>query len=168
MTVPTDAPIFEALIVPHRSLSRGGVRILLCGIGALCCAIASGFAWIGAWPVGGFAGLELGLAIWLFRLNATSARASELVLLGDTGLRIIRTDPRGVRREIVMPTHWLNLTLQDRPGRTPALRLRWRDREEEIGAALGEAEKRDLAAALEGALQAWRHPRFDNAQLRED
>ncbi len=36
----------------------------------------------------------------------------------------------------------------------------------EVGRSLGETEKRDLAAALQEALYRWRHPRFDNAQLR--
>ena len=38
---------------------------------------------------------------------------------------------------------------------------------EEIGRALGEAEKRDLAASLARALHRARNPVFDNPQLRE-
>jgi hypothetical protein len=38
----------------------------------------------------------------------------------------------------------------------------------EVGASLGEHEKRDLAEALRDALDRWRHPRFDNPQLREE
>jgi hypothetical protein len=38
---------------------------------------------------------------------------------------------------------------------------------EEIGAALGEAEKRDLAGCLRGALHRARNPVFDNPQLRD-
>jgi uncharacterized membrane protein len=162
-----DRPVFEAVIVPHRSLSRGGLRLLLTGIIGICCAIAAGFAWLGAWPVCGFAGLELGLAAWLLRLHATAARSSELVLLTADGLRIIRTDMRGVRRETILPPAWLSVSVHERPGRTPALVLRSGQREEEVGSALGEAEKRDLAAALSAALHGWRHPRFDNPQLRD-
>jgi hypothetical protein len=40
-----------------------------------------------------------------------------------------------------------------------------RDFSEEVGRCLGEAEKRDLAAALDAALHRWRNPRFDNPQL---
>ena len=37
----------------------------------------------------------------------------------------------------------------------------------EVGAELGEAEKRDLAEALNLALHRHRNPVFDNPQLRE-
>jgi hypothetical protein len=38
--------------------------------------------------------------------------------------------------------------------------------EEEVGAQLGEEEKRDLAAALGAAMERWRNPVFDNEQLK--
>ncbi|MBN8903168.1 MAG: hypothetical protein J0H57_19230 [Rhodospirillales bacterium] len=53
-------------------------------------------------------------------------------------------------------------------GGVPRLLLRTRGRVEEIGAALGETEKRDLAAAFTEALHRLRNPVFDNPQLRED
>jgi hypothetical protein len=37
----------------------------------------------------------------------------------------------------------------------------------EVGAALGEAEKRQLATALLQALERQRNPLFDNPQLRD-
>lgn len=163
--VEVDEPFFEAVIVPHRSLSRTGLRLLIGGIVAMCCAIAAGFVWLGAWPVGGFAGLELGLAVWLLRLHAAGARASELVLLSGNRLRIIRTDMKGVRCESELSPAWLRVSLQERAGRTSLLCLGSGERQEEIGSALGEAEKRDLAEALAEALDRWRHPRFDNPQL---
>ncbi len=162
-----EAPLFEALIVPHRSLSPRGLRLLLAAICILCGASAFTFVRLGAWPVGGFTGLELLLAAWLFRLNARGAKASELLLLSPAALRVIHTDPRGARREWALPTAWLSVTLEERPGRTPALLLLARGTRTEVAAALGEAEKRDLARALAEALHRWRHPVFDNPQLRE-
>ena len=38
--------------------------------------------------------------------------------------------------------------------------------EEEVATMLGVVEKRDLAAALGAAVDRWRNPVFDNAQLR--
>ncbi len=137
----------------------------ICGL----CGVTSGiFVWLGAWPVGGFTGLELGLAAFLFRLNVRSARASELVMLRPDSLHVVRTDPNGVRQAFELSPSWLNVLLQDRPGRVPALLLVSRDMQHEIGRSLGEAEKRDLAAALQDALHRWRNPRFDNPQLRAD
>lgn len=163
----SETAIFQAVIIPHRSLSAPALRRLLVFICVMCGASAAMFVWQGAWPVGGFTGLELLLAAALFRLNARAVRGSELVMLTESGLRVTRTDPNGVKRELVMQPAWLNLTLEERPGRVPGLVLSARDRRVEIGRSLGEEEKRDLAAALEAALDRMRNPRFDNPQLRD-
>lgn len=171
MTAPSiaidkDDLVFEAVIVPHRSLSRRGLRGLLVAICLLCGVSASVFVWLGAWPVGGFTGIELLLAAFLFRLNARAARGQELVMLTPEALRVVRTAPDGTRREVSLPPAWLNLSLEERPGRVPALILGSRERRVEIARSLGEDEKRDLAAALAEALQRLRNPVFDNPQLR--
>jgi uncharacterized membrane protein len=160
-------PIFEAVIVPHRSLSRRGLLILLGAIALACAVNAAVFVHIGAWPVGGFTGVELLLAGVLLRLNATSARASEMLLLTGEALRIVRTDPRGRREELSLPPDWLTVTLEERPGRVPGLWLGTRGQRREVAKSLGETEKRDLARALEEALYRWRNPRFDNPQLAD-
>jgi uncharacterized membrane protein len=160
------ATVFEAVIVPHRSLSPRGLRILIVGVCLLCAATALRFWFIGAWPVAAFSLLEIGLAIFLLRLNASRARASELVLLSEDALRIIRTDRRGRRQERVLPVGWLNLVMEEPAGRVPKLLLVAHGVREEIAAALGEAEKRDLRAALGAALHGLRNPRFDNPQLQ--
>jgi uncharacterized membrane protein len=162
-----DDLIFQAVIVPHRSLSRRGLFVLLAAIAAVCCINAAVCIRIGAWPVGGFTGVELLLAAVLFRLNATSARASEILLLTSERLRILRTDPKGRREERVLAPHWLTVSLEERPGRVPGLWLGTRGEREEVGTCLGETAKRDLARALQEALHHWRNPRFDNPQLSE-
>ncbi len=162
-----DAPVFEAVIVPHRSLSPRALRRLLGAICLMCGINASMFIALGAWPVGGFTGIELLLAAFLLRLNARGARASEIVLLSGSGLRVLRTDPKGVRSERVLPPAWLSVELSEKPGRVPRLWLVARQIREEIAATLGEDEKRDLAAALAGALHRFQNPVFDNPQLRE-
>jgi uncharacterized membrane protein len=163
----TDQVMFEALIVPHRSLTRRGRAVVLLALAALCCVNVGVSIVTRAWPVGGFAGAELLLAAYLLRRNARDARASELVLLSEQSLRIIRTDAKGVRQEQTLSPFWLTMQLQDRPGRVPALLLTAQGRHEEVGRSLGEAEKRDLARALSDALHRWRNPVFDNPQLRE-
>jgi uncharacterized membrane protein len=159
--------LFEAVIVPHRSLSRRGLQALLAAIGAVCAANLIVFGLLRAWPVCGFAGLELVLAAVLLRLHALGARASEVLLLTGDALRVIRTDPKGQREEKVLSPAWLQLQVEERPGRVPALWLAARGVREEVGRFLGEAEKRDLARALAEALHRWRHPRFENPQLAE-
>jgi uncharacterized membrane protein len=167
MSAPDSAaPLFEAIIVPHRSLSRRGVAILSASVFGLSALLALRFWFIGAWPVAGFSVIEVGLFLFLLRLNISRARASELVLLSESSLRIVRTDWRGRRQERTLPAAWLRVRLEDRPGRVSRLVVLARPEEEEIGVTLGEAEKRDLASALQDALSRLRRPAFDNPQLR--
>lgn len=163
----TDAPMFEAVIVPHRSLSRRGLAGLIIAVAGASGLTALLFFLLGAWPVAGFSGAEILLAVILIRAHARVARESEVVLLSERRLRVIHTDRKGGRREMALDPSWLRAELQERPGRVPALLLVGGRRRHEIAARLGEAEKRDLAAALAEALHAWRNPRFDNPQLRE-
>lgn len=160
------ATTFEAVIVPHRSLSPAGTRWLA----GLVCAASFGIStWLwmlGAWPVLGFNGAEVTLALLLLRTNDRARKTSEVLQLSGDALRIVRTDARGRRREVALPPFWLRSFLQERPGRVPALWLAAGRRRYEVGIALNEAEKRDLATALGDALHRLRNPVFDNPQLR--
>lgn len=161
----SDPLLFEAVVVPHRSLSARGRRVLAAVILGLSGIISAGLWYLGAWPVLGFNGIEIGLALWLLRHNARDC-TTEIVSLSESGLRIARTDGRGRRQpEQAMPAGWLQVVLEERPGRTPLLLLTQRGTRVEVGAVLGEAEKRELAEALRTALHRWRNPRFDNPQL---
>lgn len=162
-----EAPLFEAVIVPHRSLSARGLRRLIALIGALGTLTALRFWLIGAWPVVWFSVVEVGLAVALLRLNASRARSSEMVLLTDRALRVVRTTAGGRRAERTLSPSWLNVALEEAPGRAPRLVLVARGVREEIGTALGEVERRDLARALSAALHQARNPRFYNPQLHE-
>ena len=165
---PSGELLFEAAIIPHRSLSPRGLRILTLAILFLCSLTVLRFVLIRAWPVIGFSVVEIGVAIWLLRLNARQTRASELVLLYDAALRIVRTSRLGQRTEVALPTAWLSVLLEEAAGRVPRLLLVNRGVREEIAAELGEVEKRDLAAALRNALHRMRSPVFDNPQLRDE
>lgn len=168
--IPTsddDRTLFEAVILPHRSLSARGRGLLL---GALAVALVLDsmvFAAIGAWPVGGFAGAELLLAILLFRWHARAAQAQELILLSAAGLRIVRIDHTGRRQETTLPTGWLTVQVEERRGRAAEVVLVGHGHRVAVGVSLGEVERRDLAVALATALHDLRHPRFDNAVLRD-
>jgi uncharacterized membrane protein len=95
-----------------------------------------------------------------------AARARETIRLSETRLTVTRVDAGGRHEEIVLAPYWLNVVLEERAGTVPRFLLVARGRSLEVGQALGEAEKRDLAAALSRALRRGRHPRFDNWQTR--
>jgi uncharacterized membrane protein len=159
--------LFEALIVPHRSLTKRGMWWVIGSLAGLALLIGVRFWIVGAWPVLPFGALEVGLVVVMLRVNARQARGSELILLTESELRIVRTEPSGQRREKTLPATWLSVSLEERNGRVPRLLLSRYGISEEIGRALGEAEKRDLAASLTSALHRARNPIFDNPQLRE-
>lgn len=166
----TDAQtdlLFEALIVPNRSLTRRGWCWLILGLLGATGLTVLRFWLLGAWPVAVFAVLEVGLFLTLFWVHARAGRQMELLLLSPSSLRVVRIDHRGRRDEQQLQPGWLNVVLQERAGRVPTLLLTSHGRRDEIARSLGEAEKRDLAVALEAALHDLRNPRFDNPQLRE-
>ncbi len=160
-----EASLFEAVIVPHRSLTARGLRRLIALITGLCALTALRFWLIGAWPVAVFSVLEVGVAVLLLQVNARRARSSEMILLTDQMLRIVRTTAGGRRQERAIAPTWLNVALEEIAGRAPRVVLVARGVREEIGSALGEAERRDLAHALTEALYRFHNPRFNNPQL---
>lgn len=156
--------LFEAISRPRQSLGGTGLRVvaalLVLGFGA------SGvlFALLGAWPVLGFAGVELALVLGLFLLHRAHARRGvERISLADGQLRIRRVDGAGRLHEARLDPYWARLRLSEEA--SPRLLIGHRGRESEIGVFLNEEEKRDLARALTAALRRYREPRFDNPQL---
>jgi uncharacterized membrane protein len=134
-------------------------------MGAMSLIVGLRFLALGAWPVLPFCVAEVGLVLLMLHLNHRAARATELILLSDYELRIIRTGPKGQKQEMTLPSGWLSVVLEEREGRVPRLLLRRHGRAVEIARALGEAPKRDLASALSGALHRARYPVFDNPGL---
>ncbi len=164
-TAASNSLHFEAELVPHRSLSTRGLAILLGCMGVISLGVTTLFWFLGAWPIAGFNGGEMLLAAVLLRAHARSRRAREVLLLTSESLRILRFEPDGHQTERHLPAAWLAVTLEERPGRVPALYLASHGRREEVARVLGEAEKRDLAESLKAALHRMRHPTFNNPQL---
>jgi uncharacterized membrane protein len=156
---------FEAVIVPHRSLSRRGLFTLIGAICAISMGTSTMFWLMGAWPIAVFNGAEITLAVLLLRWNVRAARANEVILLSPSLLRVIRTTAQGARSEVQLAPGWLRVELQERKGRVPGLYLAAHGERIEVGASLGEPEKLSLADGLRAALDGWRNPRFDNPQL---
>jgi uncharacterized membrane protein len=162
-----EAPIFEALIVPHRSLTRKGLLLVVAAFIVLTTALALR-AWLwGAWPVMAFSLVEVPLLVVLLAINQRRTRASELIMLNSNHLTVIRTDVAGRRNEYSLPAAWLRIDLDATKG-SPRVVLRSHGRGCEVGAFLHEPDKMSLFEALESALYRVKNPRFDNPQLRQD
>jgi len=154
-------PLFEALIVPHRSLPNVRWRQPLVMLAGMTGLVGAYFWHLGAWPISAFCGLAgLGVLVLAY-LNQRAGRASELVMLTAERVRIVRTTASGRRSEVSIASGWLNVLLEERSGRVPRLLLGVHAQQVEVGTALGEAEKRELASALRDALYRARNPSFD-------
>ncbi len=162
-----DLPLFHAVVRPHRSLSPRGLRILIIAICAASLMISTLFFFAGAWPILGFCGAEIALAVALLRLNAKRARRSETITLTPGEIQVSRRDEKGRQTVRNLRAAWLNVVLEERLARVPGLFLRNRGEQEEVAREIGEEEKRALAARLSDALHGLRHPQFDNPQLRD-
>jgi uncharacterized membrane protein len=164
---PAEAPAFEALIVPYRSLTRKGAVIVVGALAVVTAAVALRFCLLGAWPVLLFSFVDIPLLVVLLAINQRRARASELIMLDTTQLTVIRTDPAGRRKQESLPAAWLRVDLNASKG-IPRIVLSSHGRQCEVGAFLHEPDKVSLFYALSNALHGVKNPRFDNPQLRKE
>jgi len=162
---PGREPLFEAISMPHASMTRGALVAVIALLGAGAAAMAALFLWIGAWPVLGFLGVEVLLAMGLLMAHARwSARAYERLTLSDGKLVIERQDGRGRRENLSLDPYWTRAEF--RGAQDGRLVLLCRGQSIEFGRHLTPEERRSLHGALVMALGAWKSPEFDNPQLR--
>jgi uncharacterized membrane protein len=151
--VPLAPPLhFNALLTPHRSLSRKGFFIVIGVVAAVNFTAGAFFMAKGAWPVFGFCGLEVLLVWWAFRANYRAARAHETVQLAQNELRVRRVDAKGRARVFSFQPYWVRLSLKENPDASTHLHLVSHGRSLEVASCLSPAERRDFARALVEAL----------------
>ena len=160
------SPVFEALIVPHRSLSRRGGAVLISALAIISAGMMLRLWLWGAWPAAIFSLVDVPLLLVLLAINQRRARASELIMLADHQLIVIKTDPSGRRQQISLSTAWLRVDLES-PDAVPHVVLTSRGKAFEVGSFLHDLDKRSLFDGLRDALERARNPRFDNPQLQE-
>ena len=154
-STPDGQPVFERVLRPHRSLTRGGFHLLMLVIGLSSLAIGIRFAAIGAWPVLGFCGLDVALVYVAFHLNYRSARRSETLRLAGDAFTIERVSVRGKRRVWRFQPFWLRVILEERHDESNRLFVASHGRSLAIGDFLGPPARRELAAIIRDALSRW-------------
>lgn len=158
--------LFEARSAPLHALGAFGLRVVAGALAAGFLLTGVLFALLGAWPVLAFAGLEGAGVLLLLLLYRRHARQSvEIVTLTERDLVVRRREGARVV-ELRLQPGWARLERRDAPDGTARLFLAQRSREVEVGKFLCPEERDGLERALRDALWRWRHPRFDNAQLR--
>lgn len=157
VSLMTDSAVhFDAVLHPHRSLSRRGFLIVMIAVGAISFVGGMAFLLMGAWPVFGFFGLDAALIYIAFRVNFREGRRYERVTLADDSLDVLQVAPGGGETRSTFPPYWTRI-LVDEDG---CLVLRSHGKSMELGRFLVEHEKESFREALDGALSKFRAPRF--------
>ena len=147
---------FSTSLRPHRSLPPVGFKWLIRVVVLANLVIGLPMYLLGAWPVLGFAGLDVALLWWLFHRNYADARRSETLEMTDRELVVTRVAPDGEREEHRLESYWLRIEQGER------LVLTSRGNRVVVGRFLAPAERRRVGKELEAALAAMRAPRYEH------
>ena len=143
---------FDAILHPHRSLSRRGFAIFMGAFTAISLTVG-GFFWLqGAWPVFGFFGLDILLVWWAFRRSYRTARMYETVRLTEHELVVHRIGVAGDDRSWTFQPYWLRVTMDDPPEHESQVTLTSHGQTLTVGSFLSPEERLDFAKALNEAL----------------
>src|SRR6266567_5343627 len=148
-----EPTLFSAMLTPHRSLGGVGFLVLMGVISIVSFAGGVVFYIVGAWPVGGFFGLDAVLIYWAFRVNYRAAEAYEEVTVTPSELRVRKVTHKGKVSEWSLNPVWTNLD-RDTHEEYGLIRLFLVSRGKRLAVAsfLGPAEKETFAAALAAAI----------------
>jgi uncharacterized membrane protein len=155
--VPFGRLFFERVLFPHRSLPPRGFHLLMVILGIISLGLGFGFVSIGAWPIIGFFGLDVGVVYLAFRLNYRSARRSETLRLADDAFTVERISVRGERRRWQFQPFWLRVILEEGSDTSNRLLVTSHGRSLVIGDFVSPTTRRELAATIREALAHWRN-----------
>jgi len=140
---------FRQVARRNNSLSSTGRLLVFAFLFVVSVGIAAAFAYFGAWLILPFAGLEMGVLYWAFRTIERRSRDYELIEIDDNQVRVERFESGSTSSE-AFSRYWARV-LVSRDG--SRLALRSHGRELEIGRVLSDAQRLQLATALERRLR---------------
>jgi uncharacterized membrane protein len=149
----SEQVLFEARLLPHRSLSFTGFTVLMLVLAVVSFAVGVTFLLMGAWPVFGFFGLDVGLVWFAFRANYRDANAYEDIRITPSVLSVRQVSPRGKARETDFNPRWTRLEkTEDEVAGVTKVALISRGLQLIVGSFLPPFYKSELAKALGKAL----------------
>ena len=150
----TNAILFNVLLYPYRSLGRVGFIWLMVLVGIVLLIVSVIFFSLGAWPIVGFAGLDMLALYWAFRVNYRQARAYEQIILTVDSIQVVKTNAKGTSTSVSFNPYWARLeTIKLEDEGMTNLALTSHGKRVEIGAFLHAADRESLAKALQGAIK---------------
>ena len=148
-----DAPIFAAVLTPHRSLGRRGFITVMSVLSVLSLIVGLIFWSIGAWPIPGFLGLDVVLVYAAFRLSYRQASATEEIRLTRSVLTVRRVSADGRSAETGLNPYWARLEIDRHPEfGVLGLAIAWQGYRLAIGRFLGPKEREKFAREFGAAL----------------
>jgi uncharacterized membrane protein len=146
MALSADSPPYVHLSVPNRSLGPAGRRWVLAAIAATTFGVAVGATAFGAWPVMPFAGLEIAILAFAFRVVAVHDADFERLEIGEHEVRLEAREARSITR-FVANRPWARVVVREEGARC-MVRLAYAGRSVPVGRLLTDEGRRRLAAEL--------------------
>lgn len=144
---------YRFVVSPNCALSWRTTKYLIWFFAACFAAVGAYFASLGAWLVLPFAGLELAVVVAGFYLSALAGHTREVIEIAGPVVRVLR-GRRQFDEVARFPANWTRVALRRDPtGWYPSrLLLHCHGRRLEVAAKIVEAEREELALALENWL----------------
>jgi uncharacterized membrane protein len=150
---PDESVLYEAVLRPHRSLSKPGFVIVMTVIAFTSFVAGMAFLMMGAWPVFFFFGLDVALVWWAFHVNYRAARAYETIRVTPSDLHVQQVSAKGASVESSYNPRWVRLIVdEDELSGVTRVALLSRGVPLIIGSFLPPVQKQELASALSRAL----------------
>jgi len=109
----SNSKVWQATLTPHRSLSREGYLTLMALVIAVNLVVAGMFVALGAWPIAGFAGLDVLLVWWAFRVNFADARKLERISITEHELVLDRLSEKHPPEQQRFVRRWVRVELEE-------------------------------------------------------
>ncbi|PZF77448.1 DUF2244 domain-containing protein [Aestuariivirga litoralis] len=150
----SNSKVWQATLTPHRSLNRQGYFVLMGLVILVNLVVAGMFVALGAWPIAGFAGLDVLLVWWAFRVNFADARKLERISITEHELVIDRECERHPPQQQRFVRRWVRVELEEDREREliGSLVLVSGPTRISVGEFLAPEERKTLANALRSAL----------------
>ena len=143
-------PLYRFVATANRSLGVNARRIVLAAIAINTMGIATFVAWLGAWPVFPFAGLEVVLVAVAFHVLGRHDADYERLEVGEHEVRYESRYGSEVER-FTAHVAWARVEMRSR-GERCTLRLVYAGKSVALGRLLTDEGRRQLAAALRSRL----------------